>query len=163
MGPFFDMGFYDPRAAMGRDNNTLYVLLTGLSPGYLDAIDVSTDDPVVSVGIYTASYVHDLWVNWRGDKLYIDGAAYDLPALTPAGMIPVTATTATTIPSDSMIITGDWRYPIIYAWDADLLTEIDHIETVGGANLVRMSPHNRVLSAVIWGDNVELFWYTPGP
>ncbi len=161
-GPFFPDGFYRGLAAMSRDDNTLYVLLRGLSPGYLDAIDVSTDTPVVTGAIYTASNGRDLWVNWRGDTLCVGSPVstdlYQLPSLTYLATVPQGTTTATTSPDDATLISSHDSDPNIYLWQADTLASLGSFPTPGGSSILRMSSYNGVLAANPDIYNVQFYW-----
>jgi YVTN family beta-propeller protein len=161
-GPFFPDGFYKGLAAMSRDNDTLYVLLRGLSPGYLDAIDVSKPRPVVIDAIYTASNGRDLWVNWRGDTLCVGSPVstdlYQLPSLTYLATVPQGTTTATTSPDDTTLISSHDSDPNIYLWQADTLASLGSFPTAGGSSILRMSSHNGVLAANPDIYNVQFYW-----
>ncbi len=142
VGRFFTDYFTQPTVAISPDANTLYVLSSGVG---VQAVDVSTDTPGLGPSVAAAPYYRDLWVNSRGDRLYLGNTSYSLPSLTLLGQLALGATTVTTTPTELTIVSGNFFDPTISLWRESTLASRGSFSAYGAPTLIRVSPWRNVI------------------
>jgi enediyne biosynthesis protein E4 len=152
LGSFFTDYFGQPAVAISPDGNTLCVLTSGVG---VQVVDVSTDAPSLGAQVRITPYLHDLWVNGQGDKLYVGARIYDLPDLTPSSELAIGATTVTTFAHDQTIASCHFPDTTVYFWDAASLALRGTFVLQGSPSFLRVSPFDGAVVSAL-GGTVEL-------